>query len=293
MNNLPISRFISRFKALEFIQLPAYAGSTLRGAFGHALKNISCLTSARNKGVCCCQSAHICLYRGLFDPYRQHLQLQSRLQDIPPPFVIEAHSLPEQLEKGQHAHFFMTLVGEFAHSQQMIIQLAWQRALAVGLGMKPAVGCIQSELLSFVQCDQPSLDFSPKHKVRIQLISHARIQHHGHFLTVNNFDPRLFCHSVVRRYITLIEAYGAASLPAETLAQLYTDMQKVHGKANLEWREWSRWSSRQKQKMTMDGLLGTIELDDISDTLCQYLYWGQWLHVGKGSAFGLGQYIMT
>ena len=136
------------------------------------------------------------------------------------------------------------------------------------------------------------LDLLPKNKVRIQLISHARIQHHGHFLNVDNFDPILFCRSVVRRYITLIEAYGSASLSAEMIAQLYTDIQKVHGKADLKWVEWSRWSSRQKQKMNMDGLLGTIELEDISDVLFQYLYWGQWLHVGKGSAFGLGQYLL-
>ena len=292
MINFPISRFTVKFQALEKINLPRYAGSTLRGAFGHALKNISCLTATQNKGTCCCQPAQICLYRRLFDPDRQQLQLQSRLQDIPPPFVIEAHSLPEQIEKSQQAHFFMSLVGELAHSQQMIIQLAWQRALAVGLGGKSPVGGIQSQLLLFEKCDQPLLDLLPKNKVHIQLISHARIQHHGYFLNVDNFDPILFCRSVVRRYITLIEAYGSASLSAEMIAQLYTDIQKVHGKADLEWVEWSRWSSRQKQKMNMDGLLGTIELENISDVLFQYLYWGQWLHVGKGSAFGLGQYLL-
>ena len=42
--------------------------------------------------------------------------------------------------------------------------------------------------------------------------------------------------------------------------------------------------------MNLDGLMGSITLENVSEELYDYLYLGQWLHVGKGCVFGLGQY---
>lgn len=292
MSQFPISRFAIRFKALNLIQLPPYAGSALRGAFGHALKNIACLSAGRNKGICCCQPVESCLYRRLFDPPRQQLRFQERIQDIPPPFVIEAHSLPEQIQAGQEAMFYMTLIGEYAHSQQMLMQLAWQRALAVGIGSKLTTGQHQSQLLSFQLCDQPELSPSVKSSLQLEIITQARIQHHGRFLNVDSFDAVPFCRSVLRRYLTLLEAYSTVELSEEQISSLYAQVQQVQGLAQLQWKNWSRWSNRQHQKMDMDGLIGTVSLENVTEELFHYLYLGQWLHTGKGCVFGLGQYIL-
>lgn len=292
MTNLTISRYRIKFKANHKIQLPAYAGSSLRGAFGHALKNIACLTAALNKGQCKCQPVASCLYRRIFDPAKQRLDLQARLQDVAPPFVIEAHSLTTEILAGQEAYFYMTLLGDFAHSQQIMIQLAWQRALAVGLGRYQNTGQAQSQLVSFELCDQPQFNWKAHSQLRVQFLSHARIQHHGEILTVENFDPVVFCRSVVRRYLTLSEAYSEQSLSAMFVQSLFADVQKVQGEYRVDKVKWSRWSNRQKQKMQMDGLLGEIKLNHVSAQLADILYLGQWLHVGKGSVFGLGQYVL-
>ena len=90
---------------------------------------MACLTASRNKGVCKCEPAERCLYRQLFDPPKKNLIYQDRVQDIAPPFVIEAHSLPEQIRKGETAIFHMVIIGQFAQQQQMMIQLVWQKAL--------------------------------------------------------------------------------------------------------------------------------------------------------------------
>jgi len=58
----------------------------------------------------------------------------------------------------------------------------------------------------------------------------------------------------------------------------------------LRWTEWTRWSNRQKQEMQLSGLTGRVLLSNVSDTLWPYIYLGQWLHAGKNSMFGLGQY---
>lgn len=292
MSTFPISRYSIKFQALENIQLPKYAGSTLRGAFGHALKSLTCLTASRNKGVCRCEPAERCLYRQLFDPPKKVLKYQDRVQDIAPPFVIEAYSLPEKILKNETATFYMVLIGHFAHQQHMIIQLAWQRALAEGIGQQLSVGGIQSQLIAFSQCNQPQTKIESLRSVHLDLFTHARLQHHGKFLSTENFSTAHFVHALLRRYLSLVEAYSDIQLSLEEIAQINNEILELEGQHQLEWVSWSRYSNRQKQKMNLDGLMGSIQLDKVSESLFYYLYLGQWLHVGKGCVFGLGQYTL-
>lgn len=290
MIHFPITRYRIKFKANRTFQLPAYAGSSLRGAFGHALKNICCLTASIHKGQCRCQPIEACLYRRIFDPAKQRLSLQDRVQDIAPPFVIEAHSLPMDIENHHEYHFYMTLIGDFAHSQQAMIQLAWQRALAVGIGTQLSQGKAQLELLSFELCDRPSIQPNNSTRVKLQFITHARLQHHGQILNADCFSPVLLCRAVMRRYLSLLEAYSVHSLCDQEIKQLFDDVLLVKGEHHFDWVKWSRWSNRQKKSMAMDGLLGEVTLTQLSEPLADLIYLGQWLHVGKGSVFGLGQY---
>jgi hypothetical protein len=41
---LPVARYRLTFRAVDDLRLPAYAGSAWRGAFGHALKRLVCVT---------------------------------------------------------------------------------------------------------------------------------------------------------------------------------------------------------------------------------------------------------
>lgn len=291
-SNFPISRYTVKFQALENIQLPKYAGSTLRGAFGHALKSMACLTASRNKGTCRCEPAERCLYRQIFDPPKKQLNFQNRIQDIAPPFVIEAHSLPEQIVKGQNAAFHIVLIGHFVHQQQMMIQLALQRALAEGIGQNLSKGGEQAKLISFTFCDQPLASINPLSSVRLDLFTHARLQYRGHFVNAEHFNPFHFMQALVRRYLALFETYSDLTLTDEDLSQIQHDIQQLTGHHQLKWVNWSRYSNRQKQKMNLDGLMGVVYLENISPRLFYYLYLGQWLHVGKGCVFGLGQYVM-
>ncbi|KPA13721.1 CRISPR-associated protein Cas6 [Candidatus Magnetomorum sp. HK-1] len=69
--------------------LPIYKGSTFRGGFGHALKNIICTS---NELLCNqCMLAKQCVYVRLFEP--QHLKINlpevKQMSTLPSPFVIE------------------------------------------------------------------------------------------------------------------------------------------------------------------------------------------------------------
>jgi hypothetical protein len=60
---------------------------------------------------------------------------------------------------------------------------------------------------------------------------------------------------------------------------------------SLRWSEWTRFSSRQNTTMQMGGLVGAIALEGSGLAAFWPALWlGQWVHVGKGTSFGLGKY---
>lgn len=52
MLNYPIARYHFKFKVLTAIKLPDYAGSTLRGSFGRALRRTACMTRMKECHDC-------------------------------------------------------------------------------------------------------------------------------------------------------------------------------------------------------------------------------------------------
>jgi len=59
----------------------------------------------------------------------------------------------------------------------------------------------------------------------------------------------------------------------------------------LHWHDWTRYSGRQKESMKMGGLLGDLRLHGLGlSTFWPALWHGQWVHLGKGTSFGLGVY---
>lgn len=304
---LPISRHRIQYQAITPIKLPEYAGSALRGAFGHALKSIACMTAARNRGVCCCEPATSCLYRQLFDPPMQQVQY-SQQQDIPAPIAIEPVLGGVVLQTGEQGYFDVVLIGQFAHQQQMIIQLAWQRALHDGVGVTDPQGRRgQAMLLGMSLLNQPEVDIPPNPRhVHLQLISPMRLQHYGDWITAEQLTAPILLKAILRRYQMMAQLYAISSLPQQQGAkslcdsvQPYTtlwDAVPLHYiglERRVKWTQWSRYSNRQKREMTLGGLVGRVYLTDIPDEIWPYLYLGQWLHAGKNSIFGLGHYQIT
>jgi hypothetical protein len=131
------------------IYLPGYAGSTLRGAFGHALRALSCTT--RQRDCTGCPLSNTCPYPAVFAPrFIQTTETVSNaalLRDDTPPYSIEPyiayHNNPlaaqyseRELLAGETLSFGMVIWGA-AREQLPLIIMAWQRALARGIGLRP------------------------------------------------------------------------------------------------------------------------------------------------------------
>ncbi|MGQ0571485.1 MAG: CRISPR system precrRNA processing endoribonuclease RAMP protein Cas6, partial [Armatimonadota bacterium] len=84
---LRFARYRVHLQAEELLRLPAWKGSTLRGAFGHVFRRLAC-----TGGRLCppCQVPDRCPYHYIFEtappPGAQALR---KLSDIPRPCVLE------------------------------------------------------------------------------------------------------------------------------------------------------------------------------------------------------------
>ena len=84
--------------------------------------------------------------------------------------------------------------------------------------------------------------------------------------------------------------WGDAARMVTHLSETLQDTQDLH------WYDWTRSSSRQRQQMTLGGVMGRWNLHTEQaatlNTVWPWLWLGQWLHVGKNATMGLGSYTL-
>src|SRR2546423_14245363 len=86
-SSLALSRHRFRLRALDPTPLPSFLGSTLRGAFGHPLKDAVCVMEHRDCERCLV--AERCVYPYLFEtPAPPGLPLLRGPRQAPHPFVL-------------------------------------------------------------------------------------------------------------------------------------------------------------------------------------------------------------
>lgn len=303
MNQLTFARFQFNFQVETPLHLNFYSGSMLRGAFGHALRHLSCMTKMPDCKSCMLYRS--CPYPLVFETPPQQSEFQAFSQ-IPNPYMIEPPPLgSKDYQIGEVLSFNMVLVG-WAMAQLPLIIFAWQRALQQGLGKERS----RARLLNvIVEPDQPQAQiiydtaqdkevqaYSPTvqpllantEELTLQFVTPLRIQKQDKILT-REMTARDFLSALVRRYFLLLEFHGE-HYHAPDFAALIEQAQAVSAEVDFHWCDWQRYSNRQQQAMNLGGVLGTVLLrGDLSEFLIM-LQAGQWLHIGKETTFGMGQY---
>jgi len=289
------------------IRLPDYAGSMLRGAFGRALRSVACIT--REKDCITCSLRRDCPHTTLFEPIPpEHHPLQD-FSKIPSAYVIEPPEWGSRvLHRGDTLSFHFILVGR-ALQEFPIALLAWRRALARGIG--PSDG--QAELTG-VWLEQPEASLPvytpengnievhdtrltcpppPAAAIRLHIITPLRLQNNGVPLKAQALTERALLMALVRRFALISEFHGESPWQPD-FRRLGELAGNVEGTRQLSWRDWKRYSSRQKQEMALGGVTGRWDLHGDLSAFWPALWFGQWLHAGKNASFGLGRYrILT
>ena len=300
---LSIARLHLTVRAEGALQLPPYAGSMLRGAFGHALLALSPLP--HTDGQPCALHA-TCPYCQLFaaPPLPGH-SLQ-KFSHMPQPYVIEPPtSGAQRLQAGQTFGCGLVLIGNALGLLPTVLQ-AWHRALRTGLGAahtRCTLLDIHDEngtrrliekdfVLSTLITTVPP---APALGTQATLHFHTplRLQVQGKPVRAAQLTARDLLIALARRSQLLSDVHLGAAAPQLDFAALSTLAADItlHSE-DLQWFDWGRYSQRQQQEMQLGGLLGSVQLRGDLAPFAELLHQGQWLHVGKNASFGLGGYRM-
>ena len=147
--------------------------------------------------------------------------------------------------------------------------------------------------LSPVPARPPAPPPAPPRTVRVRLLTPLRVKRREHFVGVPDFDFRALMGGLLRRISLLTYFFGETPLETDFAGLLrHAESTPIAGRA-LHWREWTRYSSRQNEKLQMGGLVGSFELAGTDlDRFWPLLWLGQWTHAGKGCSMGLGRYVL-
>jgi hypothetical protein len=305
---LPLARFRFILEAREPISIPGYAGSAWRGLLGHGLRRLVCVT---RQPICDgCLLRHTCLYSTFFETPRPPRMPERRYQSLPHPFVLEPEISPErEVPAGESLLLGITLMGGAVEQAPYLIH-ALNFAGGRGLGRaggRFAVAAVEREQVlggdgwdpvyqasrgEYERRETPVPVVPPcPPTVRVRLFTPLRIKRHGSFLGVRDFATRDFLRNLYARIGLLADLYGGESSPFDW-GSVREQAEALHVlDPRLRWYEWTRFSSRQNTLMQMGGLLGDFGLAGSAlSTFWSALWLGQWVHVGKGTSFGLGGY---
>lgn len=305
LSSLPLARYRLDLTVATPLTLPAFSGSSLRGAFGTALRSSACITKAKNCDGCPLLAS--CPYAMVFEP--RPPSPTHPLQDfnqIPRPYIVEP---PEWGEKtytpGETISFHLVLAGR-ALEQLHLIFLAFHRGFQRGVGKGNGTASLmrvwhvdsdQDELIldgpeASIKAHEATITPIPTYsKTAITLLfnSPMRLQTNGRRATADEFTPRKLLTTLIRRISLIHEFHGGGPLPLD-FKLLASQAEALGSEKELKWRDWTRYSSRQKQKMDLGGVIGSWKLSGDIEPFLPFLHIGQWLHVGKEATFGLGNY---
>lgn len=295
---LPVARYRLHGRVQRHVAFTDFAGSALRGAFGHALRRAVCVTG---QPTCAgCPLLLHCAYPAIFEP--PHQPGQRSRQQAPVPYVIEPPAPGAlTLEVGEAFDFELVLFGPALSHLGLILQ-AWQTALARDIGMQGQVqlahvtlddgspvfdatnGALRPHLQTLtLPPPPPQLD-----RATLHFDTPLSLTRNGKPISPADITAADLLMVLVRRCADVVESCGLDhGIRFDAMKQAAAT---VACQTTLQARQWNRYSSRQQRSMPVGGLAGSWQLQGNLLPFWPCLQLGQWLHMGKKASFGLGRY---
>ena len=289
------------FSASQDGELPAFPGSAIRGAFGHALKRLVCVM--RNRPCEGCPLEFSCLYTTLFETRAHPADGPAAVRDIRPPhpFVLKVEFLARRrIHKGDTLRFGLNLYGTAVSASPFVLR-AMEEAGERGFGRNRL-----SFRLEGIRQAGPQDDWSPGRAYPVPAIRDApqasgiscrwhfatplRLRSGGRPVDDRRLTPADLAMPVLRRLDLLVRHYGN---PGQLRFQ--PDMKRRAGllrftHCELKWKRLQRYSSRQSTTHSVSGLMGDVGLDcSAVPEWGPILAWAPVIHVGKATSMGLGR----
>jgi len=129
----------------------------------------------------------------------------------------------------------------------------------------------------------------PPNAIQVSFITPTRIKYKNSLTKDLKFH--VFFRNLLRRISLLSYFHCGHRIDDTGFKDLIEQAGKIKTvKRSLYWHDWERYSNRQETRMKMGGFMGEIAYEGNLKEFWPYIRLGEYVHVGKGSGFGLGRY---
>lgn len=287
-------------------RLPEYLGSALRGGLGWALKKTSCALRTRQCRDCILRQQ--CVYAWIFETEQYEDGNGRTVNARPHPFVIqpgEGTTGPRQA--GDRFDFSMLLIDRAVdYLPHIVYSLQRMGKAGVGGGNRSGLGrfsldrvtagadtlfdAAEGVLRKPQELERLFLEAgatNPVREIEVSLLTPLRVK------LGNELHDDLPFHVLVRaglrRMAALEQAYGGGEPDLDYRGLISRAEQVETAASSLRWQEMLRYSNRQRQKVSLSGLVGAIRYRGDLAGFLPLLAYCEKVHVGKQTVFGLGR----
>ncbi|MDH7513891.1 MAG: CRISPR system precrRNA processing endoribonuclease RAMP protein Cas6 [Clostridiales bacterium] len=295
------------------IILPPYKGSALRGGFGSVFRRVVCVLK---KETCsCCFLREQCAYSYIFEtapsPESVPITLE-KYEAIPRPFVIEPPKETKRIYKrGEKMDFNLVLIGRaIAYLPYFIIvfdelgqiglgqkkgnfhlKKVWNKGSLIYSNEKKTLKVVEPNIMEIP--DQLEIKESTGSEIdmTLEFLTPVRLRYQRDLVVMPEFH--ILIRNILRRLWLLSYFHGEMKEPSWNHREIIEAAKEVRIKNSfLQWYDWERYSGRQKTRMRLGGLVGRISYHGRIRPFLPLIKAGSIFHVGKGTAFGLGEYAI-
>jgi hypothetical protein len=308
-------------RAIVPIHLPSNGASSLRGAFGMALKRLVCVHTER-KECAGCPVEERCAYPYLFETRAAAGEAGTRgFEDLPRPYVIRSGLGEQFVLPGDTLTWSVTLIGR-AIEHLPYFALAWQEMGQRGIGSERGrFQLLQVEALDLDGRAGETLYDRATNRLRrpagvigaaqlwdwqesflrrstcgareaeLRFVTPTLLKYQGHAAAEPEFH--VLWRSLQRRLSTLRLAHGTGRCEADFAAAIrHAETIRLERWTARE-LSWSRYSRRQEQRVPMRGFVGVARYRGDLAPLLPALKLGTLVGVGDNSTFGQGHYEIS
>jgi CRISPR-associated endoribonuclease Cas6 len=295
---MKIAAFEFQLRPKKVLSLPVFKGSTFRGTFGRALKRSICVI--RNKECEDCILYANCAYPYIFDTTDENGHPVLR------PFVLQIPEYENEYTSDQIFSLGIVLFGKAIHYLPYFI-VSFQNIGERGIGKYKSkfelekvintapfhnsreIYTNETRLLKkdFISFTLDHVERKSIHSITLEFLTPVQLRKNNR--PTSEIDFHLFYTSLVRRYKRLQWAHSEENTELPSYSS--EELEKIRTSAtDLKFNRFRRYSNRQRQEMYLMGVTGKITFEGDLTSYYPMLKIGEYIHVGKNAAFGLGQY---
>jgi len=302
-----IAKFDFSIISEERLLLPPFKGSTLRGGFGSVFKRIICLERGGDCSRCILKEK--CVYLYIFEtPPPEDAKMMRKYPKAPHPFVLTPPTDERsQYNKGDRLNFELLLIGnaiDYLPYFIFVFSELGKRGLGKGRGKFriDAVWSIKDgkkvkifdgergiltgkyDRISFNLVDEGE----KIKRLRLNFITPTRIKFGGKY--TDNVEFSIIFRNLLRRISLLSYFHCNEELDLDYKGMIKKAEEVRTLEKDVRWVDIERYSTRQGTRMKIGGFVGEASYEGELSPFLPFLRLGEFVHLGKGTSFGLGKY---